>query len=77
MKRKIYCTFLKQKAEGQEIQCYPGELGKRIYDNISAEAWAKWQTRQTIMINEKKLNMLDSLDRKFLEEEMIRFLFKN
>lgn len=76
MSRTIYCTFLKREAEGQDFQFYPGELGKRIFDNISKEAWAQWQTKQTMLINEKKLSMMNVADRKVLEQEMINFLFE-
>jgi Fe-S cluster biosynthesis and repair protein YggX len=55
---------------------YPGDLGKRIFDNISKEAWGLWQKKQTMLINEKKLNMMNVDDRKFLEEQMISFLFE-
>ena len=57
MSRTIFCTFLQREAEGQDFQLYPGELGKRIYNEISKEAWAQWQHKQTMLINEKKLNM--------------------
>ncbi|AHF74957.1 protein that protects iron-sulfur proteins against oxidative damage [Candidatus Sodalis pierantonius str. SOPE] len=76
MSRTIYCTFLKREAEGQDYQIYPGELGKRIYDSISKEAWSQWQTKQTMLINEKKLSMMNVADRKVLEQEMINFLFE-
>ncbi|BAE75311.1 putative Fe(2)-trafficking protein [Sodalis glossinidius str. 'morsitans'] len=76
MSRTIYCTFLKREAEGQDFQFYPGELGKRIYDNISKEAWTQWQTKQTMLINEKKISMMNVADRKVLEQEMINFLFE-
>ncbi|WP_413737071.1 oxidative damage protection protein [Sodalis sp. RH21] len=76
MSRTIFCTFLNREAEGQDFQFYPGELGKRIFDNISKEAWAQWQTKQTMLINEKKLSMMNLADRKILEQEMIKFLFE-
>lgn len=76
MSRTIFCTFLKREAEGQDFQFYPGVLGKRIFDNISKEAWAQWQTKQTMLINEKKLSMMNLADRKILEQEMIKFLFE-
>lgn len=76
MSRIIYCAFLKREAEGQDFKFYPGELGQRIFDNISKEAWATWQTRQTMLINEKKLSMMNLADRKILEQEMIKFLFE-
>ncbi|AXW87090.1 Fe(2+)-trafficking protein [Lonsdalea britannica] len=76
MSRTIFCTFLQREAEGQDFQLYPGELGKRIYNEISKEAWGQWQTKQTMLINEKKLSMMNVEDRKLLEEEMRKFLFE-
>lgn len=75
MTRIIFCTFLKKKSEGQEFQAYPGELGKKIYNEISKKAWKKWMIKQTILINEKKLNMFNYEDRKKIEEYMKLFLF--
>lgn len=77
MSRIIYCVFLKHEAEGQDVQFYPGELGKRIYENISKEAWAQWQSKQTMLINERKLSMMNIDDRKILEQEMVHFLFES
>lgn len=74
MSRTIFCTFLQREAEGQDFQLYPGELGKRIYNEISKEAWAQWQHKQTMLINEKKLNMMNAEHRKLLEQEMVNFL---
>ncbi|STG50030.1 Fe(2+)-trafficking protein [Escherichia coli] len=71
MSRTIFCTFLQREAEGQDFQLYPGELGKRIYNEISKEAWAQWQHKQTMLINEKKLNMMNAEHRKLLEQEMV------
>ena len=71
MSRTIFCTFLQREAEGQDFQLYPGELGKRIYNEISKEAWAQWQHKQTMLINEKKLNMMNAEHRKLLEQEMM------
>lgn len=51
MSRTIFCTFLQREAEGQDFQLYPGELGKRIYNEISKEAWAQWQHKQTMLID--------------------------
>ncbi|WP_017443941.1 oxidative damage protection protein [Gayadomonas joobiniege] len=76
MSRTVYCEFLKKEADGLDFQMYPGELGKRIYDNISKEAWGLWQKKQTMLINEKKLNMMNPDDRKLLEAEMQGFLFE-
>ncbi|WKE66165.1 oxidative damage protection protein [Gallaecimonas kandeliae] len=76
MSRTLFCAYLNKEAEGLDFQLYPGELGKRIFDNISKEAWALWQKKQTMLINEKKLNMMDAEHRKFLEQAMIGFLFE-
>ncbi|GGF83065.1 oxidative damage protection protein [Alteromonas lipolytica] len=76
MPRTVHCVHLDKEADGLDFQLYPGELGKRIFDNISKEAWAEWQKKQTMLINEKKLNMMEPTDRKFLEEQMEAFLFE-
>ncbi len=76
MARTVYCEHLKKDADGLDFQLYPGDIGKRIFDNISKEAFAIWQKKQTMLINEKKLNMMQPDDRKFLEEQMIGFLFE-
>ncbi|UVK76948.1 MAG: putative Fe(2(+))-trafficking protein [Sodalis sp. Fse] len=76
MNKKIYCVFLQREAEGLDFQFYPGELGQRIFENISKEAWAQWQSKQTMIINEKKLSMMNVIDRKVLEQEMVHFLFE-
>ncbi|CAJ0990904.1 oxidative damage protection protein [Pantoea sp. Nvir] len=76
MSRIIFCTYLQRDAEGQDFQLYPGELGKRIYNEISKEASKMWMVKQTMLINEKKLNMTNPEDRKVLEQAMINFLFE-
>ena len=76
MSRTIFCHYLNRKAEGQDFQLYPGELGKRIYNEISKEAWAAWMAKQTMLINEKKLNMMNAEHRQQIEQEMVRFLFE-
>lgn len=76
MSRTVYCQFLKKEAPGLDFQFYPGELGKKVFDNISKEAWGQWQTKQVMLINEKKLNMMNLEHRKLLEEQMVAFLFE-
>lgn len=76
MARTVHCVYLQKEAEGLDFQLYPGELGKRIFDNISKEAWGLWQKKQTMLINEKKLNMMNVDDRQFLEAQMTDFLFE-
>jgi Fe-S cluster biosynthesis and repair protein YggX len=76
MSRTVFCEYLKKEAPGLDFQLYPGELGKRIFDHISQEAWTLWQKKQTMLINEKKLNMMNPEHRAFLEQAMQSFLFE-
>ena len=75
MARMVHCVKLDKDAEGLERPTYPGELGKRIYENVSKEAWQKWLGHQTMLINEYRLTPIDPKARKFLEEEMEKFFF--
>jgi len=76
MSRTVFCQHLKKEAEGLGFQLYPGDVGKRVFDNISKEAWSLWQKKQTMLINEKKMNMMEPNDRAFLEKAMVEFLFE-
>jgi len=75
MTRMVHCQMLNQELEGLTFQTWPGELGKRIYDNISQQAWAQWMSHQTMLINEHRLSPLNPEHRKFLEGEMEKFFF--
>ena len=77
MTRMVFCSYLKKEAPGLAFQLIPGELGKRIFDNISQEAWTEWQRKQTMLINEKKLNLMKAEDRKIIEDAMIGYLFED
>jgi len=77
MTHLIFCHKLKHQAEGLDFPPYPGELGKKIYREISKEAWQQWLNRQTMLINEYRLNMLDNKAREFLATEMEKFLFSD
>lgn len=75
MTRMIHCAKLQKQAEGLSNPPYPGELGKKIYEEISQEAWQQWLSHQTMLINEYRLSMLDPKAREFLAREMEMFLF--
>lgn len=75
MTRMVNCVKLGKEAEGLERQTYPGELGKRIFDNASKEAWQQWLRQQTMLINEYRLSPIDPQHRKMLENEMEKFFF--
>jgi Fe-S cluster biosynthesis and repair protein YggX len=73
--RTVHCVRLGFEAEGLAFAPWPGELGKRIYENVSKQAWAEWMTHQTMLINENRLNPLDASTRTFLATEMEKFFF--
>ncbi len=75
MTRMISCVKLGREAEGLKLPPYPGELGKRIFENVSAEAWKMWVGHQTMLINENRLSMVDPKAREFLAQEMEKFFF--
>ena len=72
---KVNCILLGAELEALEYAPYPGDLGKRIYENISKNAWERWLGHQTILINEYRLSPINADHRKFLEEEMEKFFF--
>lgn len=75
MARMVKCIKLDKEAEGLDRPTYPGDLGKRIYESVSKEAWQSWMGHQTMLINEYRLTPVDPKARKFLEEEMEKFFF--
>ena len=75
MARTVNCIKLGKESEGLDYPPYPGELGKKIYLNVSKEAWQMWIRHQTILINEYRLTPVEPKARKFLEEEMEKFFF--
>ncbi|NIR61325.1 MAG: oxidative damage protection protein [Gammaproteobacteria bacterium] len=75
MARTVQCVKLGREAEGLDRLPYPGDLGKRIYDNVSKEAWQMWLNHQTMLINEYRLSPVDPKAREFLEKEMENFFF--
>ena len=75
MTRKVQCQALGQELDGLTFQPYPGELGKKNYENISRQAWDRWLAHQTIQINEHRLSPINPEHRKFLEQEMEKYFF--
>ena len=71
----VQCVLLKREAPGLDRAPYPGELGRRIYEGVSKEAWANWLKHQTMLINEYRLTPIEPKNRKFLEAEMEKFFF--
>jgi Fe-S cluster biosynthesis and repair protein YggX len=71
----VNCVKLGREAEGLDRLPYPGELGQRIFDNVSKPAWADWLKHQTMLINENRLSPLDPKARAFLEQQMNDYFF--
>jgi Fe-S cluster biosynthesis and repair protein YggX len=74
MTRSVFCKKYQKDMEGLDAPPYPGPKGEDIFNNVSTQAWSEWQAHQTMLINEKHLNMVDAESRKYLQEEMEKFL---
>jgi Fe-S cluster biosynthesis and repair protein YggX len=70
----VKCVLLGVEAEGLDYAPYPGALGQRIYENVSKEAWQRWIKHQTMLLNEYRLTPIEPKARKFLGEEMVKFV---
>jgi Fe-S cluster biosynthesis and repair protein YggX len=75
MTRMVKCVLLGVEAEGLDYAPYPGELGQRVFAQVSKQAWQQWVTHQTMLINENRLTPIEPAARKFIEEEMEKFFF--
>lgn len=75
--RKVYCAKLKRELPGLEEPPFPGELGQRIYENISQRAYQMWIEQSTIIINHYGLSLGDPDARAFLQEQMEHFFFED
>lgn len=74
MSRTVFCRKYQKEMEGLDFPPLPGEKGKDIFDNVSKQAWQEWQEHQTMLINEKHLSMMAPESRKYLQEQMMKFL---
>lgn len=75
MSRMVNCIKLGREAEGLDFPPVPGELGKRLYENVSKEAWQQWVKLQTMLINENRLSLADAKARAYLAEQMQKHFF--
>ncbi|MBC6906352.1 oxidative damage protection protein [Saccharophagus sp. K07] len=74
MSRTVFCRKYKKEMEGLDAPPYPGQKGQDIYDNISKQAWQDWLKHQTMLINEKHLNLMDKAARQYLAEQLDKYL---
>lgn len=75
MSATVKCVLLGKELPAMAMPPLPGELGKKIQDNVSQQAWQSWLEHQTMLINEKRLSMGNSEHRKYLKEQMEKYLF--
>jgi Fe-S cluster biosynthesis and repair protein YggX len=75
MARTVQCIKLNKEAEGLDFPPVPGEMGKKIYESVSKEAWAAWMKHQTMLVNENRLNLADLRARKYLAQQMEKHFF--
>jgi Fe-S cluster biosynthesis and repair protein YggX len=75
MTRMVHCQLLDKELPGLDYQPYPGDIGQRVFEHISAQAWQEWLRHQTMLINEHRLSPLEPEHRRFLEAEMEKFFF--
>jgi Fe-S cluster biosynthesis and repair protein YggX len=71
----VKCIKLGREAEGLDFPPVPGELGKRLWESVSKEAWQQWQKHQTMLVNENRLNLADVRARKYLLSQMESYFF--
>ncbi len=75
MARMVKCVKLGREAEGLDFPPYPGELGKRIFEQVSKEAWKQWLEMQKMLVNENRLNLADKKARDYLAQQMGKHFF--
>ena len=75
MSRIVQCVVLKREAEGLEKPPHPGELGIRVFENVSKEGWSQWQERLVMIINENGLSTADPSNLELIEKHMLGFFF--
>lgn len=75
MSRTVFCVKLQREAEGLPTPPYPGPLGQKIFENVSAEAWRAWLEHQKMLVNEYRLNLADKRARQYVTEQTERHFF--
>jgi Fe-S cluster biosynthesis and repair protein YggX len=74
MTRTVTCTRYKKELPGLPAPPFPGPRGQEVFESVSVQAWQEWQDLQTMLINEKHLNMMDKESRKYLNEQRDNYL---
>jgi len=72
--RMVFCKHFGEELEGLERPPLPGPKGQTIFEQVSKKAWQAWQAEQTMLINEKQLSLMDPEARKYLQDQMDKYL---
>jgi Fe-S cluster biosynthesis and repair protein YggX len=75
MARMVHCVKLGREAEGLEKPPLKGDLGKRIYENVSKEAWRQWLEHSKMLINEFRLDLMSESGQRIWMTELEKFIF--
>jgi Fe-S cluster biosynthesis and repair protein YggX len=73
MARTVFCKKYQREMEGLGAPPYPGPKGQQVFEQVSKQAWQEWQAHQTLLINERRLSLMDPATRQFLQAEMDKF----
>ncbi len=73
MSRMVMCRKYKKEMEGLAVPPLPGAKGQALFETVSQQAWGEWMQHQTLIINEKQLNLMDLGTRAYLSEQMDKF----
>ena len=74
MTKMVFCKHFGEELEGLDRPPLPGPKGQKIFDEVSKKAWQAWQAEQTMLINEKQLSLMDPEARKYLQDQMDKYL---
>jgi len=74
MPTKVFCRKYQKEMDGMLMPPFPGPKGQEIMNTVSQQAWQEWQAHQVRLINEKQLSMINPEHRKFIQQEMEKFL---
>ncbi|MDQ1411203.1 MAG: hypothetical protein QOJ41_2938 [Acidobacteriaceae bacterium] len=73
--RIVHCVKFNKDLPGLDRVPWKGELGKRVYESVSKDAWKLWLEHSKMVMNEYRLNPLDPNSQKIMEEQMEQFFF--
>ncbi len=74
MSRTVFCRKYQKEMEGLPAPPYPGPRGQFVFENVSRQAWMEWLKHQTMLINERRLNLLEPATQTYLQSEFDKFI---